>query len=216
MATVEELIGRYPVLFHMAEHNSWPSIQQHGLLSTSALLDLFEIGGRQRSAIESEWRPRSVPIEHPLHGTAVIRDQGPMAPHTLVPLLDDLTPSEWYKLLNRKSFFWAPKERLFRFLSARPYRNRIHDVLKVATRELVERHSERITLAPFNTGVSSFGPRIRRGMHTFQSIEDYPLGKRYSEVVELVVDYHVPDIADITLSVEQWKGRAFQRTVWRR
>lgn len=216
MATVEEIIARYPVLFHMAELNSWPSIQQHGLLSTSALLDLFEVGGTERAAIESEWRPNSVRIEHGLHGTAVIRDQRPMQPGTLAPLLEDMTPSEWYRLLNRKSFFWASEDRLLRLLSAGAYRNRVHDVLKVDTRELLERHADRITLALFNTGVSSFGPQFQRGAETFLSIVDYPLGTEYREVVEVVADYHVPDITEFTLAVEQWKGNRFQQEVWRR
>lgn len=216
MATLEELIERYRVLYHMAELDSWPSIQRHGLLSTSALLDLFEVSGSERIAIESEWRPNSVRIEHPDHGFAVIRDQRPMEPRSLAPLLDGLAPSDWYRLLNRKSFFWAPKDRLLRLLKAGPYRNRVHDVLTVDTRELVERHSERITLAPFNTGVSKFGPKFRRDVNTFQSIGNYPLGTQHNEVVEVVVEYHVPDVAEFTLAVEQWLGDTLQQTVWRR
>ena len=88
MATVEEIIARYPVLFHMAELNSWPSIQRYGLLSTSALLDRFEIQGAERAAIETEWRPNSVRIEHEVYSAAVIRDQRPMPPGTLAPLLE--------------------------------------------------------------------------------------------------------------------------------
>ena len=216
MATVEEIIGRYPVLFHMAELNSWPSILQHGLLSTSALLDRFEIQGVERAAIETEWRPNSVRIEHEVYGAAVIRDQRPMPPRTLAPLLEGMEPSDWYRLLNRKSFFWATEDRLFRLLDAGPYRNRVHDVLKVDTRELLERHVDRITLATFNTGVSSFGPKFKRGAETFLSIPDYPLGTTFDDVVEVVADYHVPHVAEFTLAVEQWKGKSFQREVWRR
>ena len=214
MATTEEIIGRYPTLFHMAELNSWQSIQRRGLLSTSALLDLFEIEGTEREAIESEWRSNSVRIEHETHGTAVIRDQRPMPPWTLEPLLEGMTPSDWYRLLNRKSFFWATEDRLFRLLKAGPYKNRVHDVLKVDTRELLERHAERIKLTHFNTGVSSFGPPYKRGVHTFMTIKDYPLGTKYGEVAEVVVDYSVCDVAEFTLAVEQWRGNSFQREVW--
>jgi hypothetical protein len=59
---------RWPRLYHMAEAGSWPSIERHGLLSTTALLDLFEISGPRREAIESARRPESVKITHPLHG----------------------------------------------------------------------------------------------------------------------------------------------------
>lgn len=215
MAAAEEIIARYPVLFHMAELNSWPSIQQYGLLSTSALLDLFKINDDRRQAIESEWRPASVTIEHEAYGTAVIRDQRPMPPQTLEPLLEGMTPPDWYRLLNRKSFFWATEDRLSRLLNAGPYRNRVHDVLKVDTRELLERHTDQIRLTSFNTGVSSFGPPYRRGAHTFMTIPEYPLGTKYDEVAEVVVDYSVPDVAEFTLVVEQWRGRIFQREVWR-
>jgi hypothetical protein len=44
------------VLYHMAEDGSWESIRQIGLLSTSALLDRFEVEGERRYAIESTRR----------------------------------------------------------------------------------------------------------------------------------------------------------------
>ena len=105
MATPEEIAAKYPVVFHMAEVGSWSSIRCHGLLSTSALLDLFEVEEPDRTKIESEWRPASVQISHPEHGLAIIRDQGPMDPDSLAPQLDRMTASEWYRLLNGKSFF---------------------------------------------------------------------------------------------------------------
>jgi hypothetical protein len=37
---LQELLADCLVLYHMAERGSWGSIQRHGLLSTSALLDL--------------------------------------------------------------------------------------------------------------------------------------------------------------------------------
>ena len=50
----EELIRYFPVLYHMANAGTWPSIRGRGLLSTSALLDLFEIRGQERERIESQ------------------------------------------------------------------------------------------------------------------------------------------------------------------
>jgi hypothetical protein len=76
--TAEYLATRWPRLFHMAEADSWASIQQHGLLSTTALLDLYEVTGPERDVIESVRRPESVRIEHPIHGTAWIRDNKPI------------------------------------------------------------------------------------------------------------------------------------------
>ena len=110
--TPEQLVARHPKLFHMSESGSWQSIQQHGLLSTTALLDLFGVEGQERSRIETKWRGRGVSIQHPDYGIAVIRDQGPMPPHTLAPLLDGLTPADWYELINRKSFFWLAERKV--------------------------------------------------------------------------------------------------------
>ena len=44
---------RYPRLWHMAEVENWELIQRRGLLSTSALLDLFQYEGAKREAIEN-------------------------------------------------------------------------------------------------------------------------------------------------------------------
>jgi hypothetical protein len=51
--TTEVIATRWPRLFHMAEAGSWLAIQRYGLLSTTALLDLFEITGDDRDSIES-------------------------------------------------------------------------------------------------------------------------------------------------------------------
>ena len=216
MTTPEEIVAKYPVVFHMAEVGTWSNIRCHGLLSTLALLDLFEVDEPDRTKIESEWRPSSVQISHPEHGLAIIRDQGPMDPDSLTPQLDRMTASEWYRLLNGKSFFWATRDRLNRFLNARPYRSKVHDVLTVSTSDLLRRHCGRITLADFNTGVTAFGPRHPRGPDAFKTIEDFPLGNGNPGIVEIVAEYHVPDVAEFTLKVEQWRGRELQCTVWRR
>ena len=47
-AELAELVGDCPTLYHMAEGGGWPAIRQHGLLSTSALLNLYGVEGPQR------------------------------------------------------------------------------------------------------------------------------------------------------------------------
>lgn len=210
---IEQFISRYPKLFHMAEQGSWPNIQRHGLLSTTALLDLFEITGAPRFAIESQWRPRSVAVEHQVHGSAVIRDQGPMPPDSLKNVLVNMTPQQWYEFINRKSFFWVSEERLQRLLGAALYRNKPHDVITVDTRSLVERHLERITLSPFNSGVSKFDSRAR-GLDTFQAMKMFLAVGGNRPVVELAVDYSVPDIGDLAISVNARMGTRILGTIW--
>jgi len=51
--TPEELSQNYARLYHMADAQSWDSIQKHGLLSTSSLLDLFGVKGREGRKLRS-------------------------------------------------------------------------------------------------------------------------------------------------------------------
>jgi hypothetical protein len=60
----ETLIHYYPRLYHMAELGSWSSIHRHELLSTSALLDLFDVEEPMRSKILTERRPTSEILRH--------------------------------------------------------------------------------------------------------------------------------------------------------
>lgn len=91
----EQFASRYPVLYHMAEDGVWESIRGQGLLSASALLDLYQIEGKRRLAIESSWRPEIVRIEHDEHGVAFVRDQRPMPEGSLSRCPMGMTPQEW-------------------------------------------------------------------------------------------------------------------------
>ena len=207
-----ELIERYPRVYHMAEDHSWPSIERHGLLSTSALLDLYEISGAARRAIESARRASSVTITHQRHGTAVVRDQKPMHESALARCLDDeMTPAQWYRLLNAKVFFWPTEERLQGMLNARPYRDLSHTVLTVDTEQLLARHEGKVWLAPINSGSTLYNPSPR-GRHTFRRIGDYPFEERRrargwaNAVAEIAVDRSVPDIATCVVRVDRRRG----------
>ena len=94
--TETELVATYPRLWHMAEDGSWPSIRERGLLSTAALLDLYEVQGAEREALLSRHRPNSVTLERAGLPPAVVRDQKPMSDAALRSCLDaDVTPAQW-------------------------------------------------------------------------------------------------------------------------
>lgn len=218
--TTEGLAAEFPKLYHMAEEGSWDSIRRHGLLSTSALLDLFEVRGAARTAIESCHRPESVPIKHPVHGTAVIRDQKPMSDKGLEKaLLDGLTPRQWYELLNRQVFFWVREQRLRTLLAARAYRDKRHLVLTIDTARLLARHAERIVLSPYNSGATKPNP-FPRGRDTFLPMQQYPYldwrkaRGRQNAVVELAVLRGVPDIVEFIERVELTGGARPPQVVW--
>ena len=200
---VELLASRYPRLWHMAEDGSWSGIRRHGLLSTSALLDLYNIEGERREALESRRRPEIQAVEHPEHGRALIRDNKPLQEKALEKSLSGLTVRQWYETLNHRVFFWVELKRLRKLLGARAYRDRPHLVLEVDTAKLLERHAERVTLSPINSGATFPMNPAPRGLKTFKRIADHNSDK---PVVELAVDYAVPDIQELTLSVSRWHG----------
>ena len=102
----EELLADCPRLYHMAAGGSWASIQAAGLLSTSALLDKFGVTGERRITIEERRRPSGEILEQSGRNNVVIRDQRPINERLLANcLLNGMTQSEWYRLLNRKVFF---------------------------------------------------------------------------------------------------------------
>ena len=187
----------------MAEDGSWESIRRIGLLSTTALLDRFEIRGERRWEIESSRRPEIVEIEHPELGKAFVRDNKPMQEKTLERCLAGMTPREWYEALNRKVFFWVDEKRLIKLLGARAYRNRPHLVLEIDTAELLRSYSDRVSLSSINSGATFTMKPAPRGFGTFKRILEHPEGK---PVVELTVDYAIPDVADFTLSGSRWFG----------
>ena len=204
---IDELLSDCPVLYHMAERGSWPSIIERGLLSTVALLDLYKVSGRQRLLIEERHRPTGISLTHPVLPKAVIRDQIPTDDAGLRRCLPPhLAPSDWYRLLNKKVFFWLTRDRLLRLLGAEAYRANAHDVLEVYTRPLVRAYFDTIWFSPMNSGCTKPMPHPR-GDQTFLRIQDYPYAewrrkrRRGERVVELAVDYAVPDISNYVLRV---------------
>jgi hypothetical protein len=216
-----DLVRIYPRLFHMAEDGSLPSIQAKGLLSTSAILDLYKINGAVRAAIESACRPESVTIKKASLPDAVIRDQKPMTDSALRTCLkDQLTPKEWYEMLNRKTFFWLHKERLWKLLNAKAYRDQPQTILTIDTASLVAAHRHRILLSPINSGSTIMNPQPR-GKDTFMSIEAYPYAERRktrsvaNALVELIVMDGVHDINDHLIAAHRvHQGKL--KELWRR
>jgi hypothetical protein len=214
--------ARFPRLYHMAEPGSWEGIRRHGLLSTSALLDLFEVSGDTRERIESQRRRESVMIEHTLHGRAVIRDQKPMDDRGLMRALGDgITPRQWYELLNRHVFFWVSEVRLNRLLRARAYRSKQQMVLTLLTRPLLERYADNVVLSPMNSGATKPYP-FPRGLNTFLPMSEYPLAewdrkrRRTEPVVEVAVRHGVRYIDSLVERVTLAGGDRPTEIIWQR
>lgn len=204
--TPEYMFDHWPYLYHMAEAGSWPSIQRYGLRSTTALLDLFEVSGKERVVIEAERRPESVVIHHPVHGTAVIRDNKPIISSVLRRTLVGMSEEEWYRTLNKRVYFWLSKKRLDGMRNASAYQARRHDVLVLSTERLLSAYSTAVELSPMNSGAVHAGAKHLRGVGTFRPIADYPWLERrcaapQEPVVELTVPYMVEDLDRLLVDV---------------
>lgn len=217
---LEEVIADCPTLFHMAERGSWDSIRERGLLSTSALLDLYEVTGSLRETIESTRRPTSVPLDANGLPRAVVRDQIPMTDADLRRCLPDhMTPTNWYELLNAKVFFWLTRDRLHRLTGAAAYRDKSHDVIEVDTRSVIEAHRDKIWFCPMNSGNTKPMPHPR-DESTFLRIEDYPYShwrarrKRGERVVELALDHSVPDLSRYVTRVIVMRGTTVEQELY--
>jgi hypothetical protein len=202
--TLEQIAAIHPRLYHMAQAGSWPSIKAHGLLSTTALLDLYGVSGAERDILEGKLRKSPARLTDVVNGEAWIRDQRPMSERKLAScLLDGLTPTQWCRMLNERVFFWLTETRLKTLMKA--YNGRPHLVIEVDTAELLSRHSREISLTPMNTGCTS-PMAFPRGIASFLPPSEYPFmqnsrkkGGPQKAIVELTVLYSVPDIADLTI-----------------
>nr|WP_281718920.1 hypothetical protein [Pandoraea apista] len=191
----------------MAEADTWPSIRQFGLLSTSAALDHFGISGDDRLLHEVTHRPEKVAVG-PIGAQIVLRDQKPMFPDRLTKALQGVTPAEWYKFLNNKVFMWAQEHRLLGLLGARGYNKLEHDVLTIDTAKFMDKYAGSVWLCPMNSG-NTFPMPHPRSLETFQRLANYPIkrsGAPEKEVVEVVTDYSVPDIAEFVIEVRRMQG----------
>jgi hypothetical protein len=204
---VNELIERFPRLFHLAEAGSARSISAHGLLSAQEIVSTSTLDPDEQTAILGRPRPRTLTIEHPLIRRATLRDQTPLRAHILERALIDMTAQQWLSALNERVFFWLHPQRMNQLLSARRNRGRPHEVLVIDTASLVSAHHRRIRLSAINSGATLYPNAPERGTRTFQTIENYPFAARLrrrtpqTAVVELAISGGVRDIADHILDL---------------
>ena len=141
--------------YHLAEPANWPLIRRHGLLSTEHLLDLAKVPEKEREIILFQHRPESVVLANGV----IIRDQKPMPPLLLARALPkDLSPSEWYRFLNRFVFLWSNRERVERHLGAC---GRPQILLAFDAPHLLDKLGDRIYLSPINSGNARRRPAPR-------------------------------------------------------
>jgi hypothetical protein len=204
-------VWKHSRIYHMTDASNWPSIQQHGLLSTSRLLNLAGLDGDERYDLERRQRLRALRLPN----GALIRDQLPMSPAALsVCLASGLAPEDWYLELNRRVFFWLDRGRLNRHRHACDSSPQI--VLIVDAHHLLSGYLEQAALTPFNTGNARRRP-ARRGRETFVPFDKWkesgwsweaaalrtPLRPSSHPPVELAIADAVKDVLDFVVEVRR-------------
>lgn len=216
----DTLAATYPRAYHLTHLDNWDLIQRIGLLSTSALLDLFGVEENVRAPIERQNRRDLVPIRSDAFGLAILRDQKPMDDRGLRRALKDgLQPNDWYQRVNQYAFLWVNRRRVDTLLGARAYRASRHLLLVVRTADLLNRHAANIVLSPLNTGATKPMPHPR-GNDCFVPMATYPFASwrqkrgRREAVVELAVRGAVPDLLE-TLEQVAIVGRGEpEQVIW--
>jgi len=205
-----DLISRYPHVYHMAVDGSWPAIQERGLLSTLALVDLYQPDEALRSEILTQVRRRSYVLERAGLPPVTVRDQLPLK-FLEDALFDGVSAQDFLLALNSRVFFWPDRRRLERLMNARAYRRHPQVVLRLDTASLLSAHPD-AELTPYNTGSVHVPGLPKRGPQTFQPIADYPFddwaqrrGSTKKAIAELTVPWHVPGIARHVTMVERWE-----------
>ena len=204
-----DLWHHYPVLYHIAWDRSWPSIKEHGLLSTKALLLSYGKSDEEIAELTQARRAHWVEIDCPGRPRAVLRDQKPLTDGGLRRALpDSIEPWQWYNLINSMVFFWPTKKRLKTMISASAYEEVEHDVLLVDTKTLVRLEESNIRLSRMNSG--STKPMAHpRDMDLFKRFEDYPFETRLKKngregaVAEVCVVERVDSIREAVVDVKR-------------
>jgi hypothetical protein len=208
---VAEFLAICPRVYHAASALAWPSIQEHGLLSTARLLEVFGVDAARRHELLTHPRRMSTRLEAFGMPPAVIRDQKPMK-----FLADKIEPDhsveDFLIAINSRVFFWPNKERLERLRKAKEYRKEGQVILHIDTRRLVDRHEHQIQLCRFNSGAITQRNHPLRSHDSWVSIRRYPYDDyrrkhgRENALAEVTVLDAVPDVIDLTVDVEEHPG----------
>ena len=195
-------------IYHLAEASNWPLIQRDGLLCANRLLGAAGLVAAGRDRLMREQRL----VHTELPNRVRIRDQRPMPPAALEKCLCDMSPADWYAMVNARVFFWLDPDRLNRQKAACEPRPQV--VIAVDTLALVADYRERVALTPINTGNARRKP-ARRGAATFVPFAKWvssgwaseaealgtPTRKRSHRPVELTVVDAIPDIMRFVVGV---------------
>jgi hypothetical protein len=201
----EQLLGHSRRIYHLTPTAHVDSIRRYGLLSTSALLERFQVPREERDRLEGARRGKPEPLTHPKWGSVQLRDQHPLSVRALERALGgSMSVEAWLRMINGKVFFFPDEDRLNRLATA--YQHEAQSILVIDTARLLERHVHDTEVSHMNTGATA--PFAHpRGPETFKPLRDYPYDERgrrrgrADALAEVTVRWAVPDVESCLVDV---------------
>jgi len=190
-----DFLGKYPRLWHVADGGGWPAIRRHGLLSAARLVELFERDDAEQ--ILARRRPERVVLEHPEHGRATLRDQGPLNEKKLAAALTDgWSVERWIRQLNDFVFLFPDATARDKVIAT--YGDDDLLILTLRTSSLLAEYDVWLKIASINTGATRYAAQPR-GDDTYRSVDRHDPRR---PVKEVVIAHAVPDLADHLVGAE--------------
>ena len=230
---INDLIFDYPMLYHVTARGRWRSVLEHGLHSTSALVDECKLTNRE--AICGQRRDRSERVSAPNSTLdAVIRDQHPLIVDKLEKYLDFqgnlITLDQWFERQSERVFFFLSESAAGRMADKYEKRGCAQDMIVLSTKSLVKAHQDEIELSPYNSGFnrtdrknpSAYPCWYKLYHEIFLPIHDYPYeiwcerrkGSETDPVVELTVRGSILDIRSHVIRVAEMNGKKEGRMIY--
>jgi hypothetical protein len=177
---VEQLAKRFPNVWHVTFAGGWHGIQSHGLLRT---IDVAPLGCE-------ELRPEVTRVEAPdgLHITLRNQLRSRIDP---TPSLDGVTPSEWWRLVNSRVYFFCRQSHADELVESCLRQNLVQEVIKLRTRSALEFVADNVEVTTVNVGVFPRTKGPSRGPNNFVPLGEYPVADA-AKIREITVAARVP------------------------
>ena len=199
-----------PVVYHIAESSNWPFIEKEGLLCAATLMRQSSLGVEEIERCERQQRTSRLVLPD----GRVLRDQCPVPATALEKCLVNMSPPEWYKLLNSQIFFWVDVDRLNRVRKVMI--DTVQFVAVVDTAALLAKYGASAAVTPFNIGnakrkasqrsTSTLVPYTVWQSSSWQTETDGVGSRprvRSHKPAELVIDTAIPDFMEFVLEVKR-------------
>jgi hypothetical protein len=211
--TPDDFQKKCPRLWHVAPAGAWERIRTHGFQTSEQLIQAADLADDERVNLLTERRPERVELS--VNGDRVVlRDQQPMfAVSDLTKILaDDLTPSDWVQLLNRRVYLFVDAKKKDQLLDKYVELDGEQELLTISPWRLLQAAGSRLECAEGNTGAVARKTGVKKTRNTFVSLPRFP-NKKPGEVtvvdglldVSCVVSatLHRPGAAPVPLPVDR-------------